>query len=658
DYSSASVSVTCTDADCDDADGNRILTETAAVTTSTTATCTESGTTTYTATATINGGEVSDEKTVDAPATGHTYAEPGTENADEYISWTWGKSSLGAGVATLTLTCAVCEETWVSDATAGTPTENTDEYTVTVTGPDGKEYSDTYTLTGDEVLTHVHNYVSGDWTWSEDYAECTRTLTCEASDSTTCDEETRTEAAVVAEEKTGATCTEDAYTVYTATFGGETVQTATVTDEGTATGHTAKTYGDGRSYAVYDEGDTGWTAECEVCGEWFAVNGLSGYVLVATDGTSFAAAIGVAKEAGYEATATEITEILIPADTSIELTTYVDIDFNNVAIYGADRETSKIVDTSNEEKKSGTIYESGIQITGSNVTIKNLTIDGSAYNDDGHAKTEYIHTIRINAGDNINIVSCTITGGGHLNNDSSILIQKGTNITIDDCDISGGNKCVYIDSSDSVELTVKGSKLDAEYPFQIEHEAGTISLKVYDSCICGRNSLGAGIETLYFEGCTFGYHLVDYANDSDGDSYVGTYFGVFNAYSDATIVNCYFMAIPVSDGTNTRDPLVNSSRNYAVNARTDNNDDDVTITLIECTFENTNSALTGTKVNVTSDTFMYILGSKSGAKGDAIFVFEDGGDRWKYDTTGKTLVLMEVANEVPVAIIGKKEDFE
>ncbi len=125
-------------------DETHVMEITATVTTETTdPTCTEDGEVVYTATVELDGETYTDDRSVTLPAMGHTWGEPTWEWSDDHKT------------ATATFTCTECGETYtVTDEAILTETneDGTVTYTATVIGPDGKEYTTTYTTavpTGD-----------------------------------------------------------------------------------------------------------------------------------------------------------------------------------------------------------------------------------------------------------------------------------------------------------------------------------------------------------------------------------------------------------------------------------------------------------------------------------------------------------------------------
>ena len=130
--------------------GSTKTVEAAVTSQETPATCETPGRTVYTASvaadASLDGTAKEDTKTVSIPALGHAYGEP---------AWTWD----GFTKATATFTCAndpthkqtvVAEGDDIASSTSG----GTTTYTATITGPDGKTYTNT-TSDNSKLITEV-----------------------------------------------------------------------------------------------------------------------------------------------------------------------------------------------------------------------------------------------------------------------------------------------------------------------------------------------------------------------------------------------------------------------------------------------------------------------------------------------------------------------
>ena len=180
------------------------------------ATCTEDGVIYYTATASYEGEEFSDILVIPGePSTGH--------------SWDEGKVASEASCVkggSMIYTCTVCGAVKTSPIASG------------------------------------HVYKVAAWNWTEDNTACTVDLVCERDA-----EHTSTAAAEVSIVEVPATCTEDAYTVYTAAYGDESDEKI-VTEEGTAAGHSVELIE--AVPATCTEDGTEAYYECAVCGKLFA----------------------------------------------------------------------------------------------------------------------------------------------------------------------------------------------------------------------------------------------------------------------------------------------------------------------------------------------------------------------------------------------------
>ncbi len=205
------------------------------------ASCTEDGSTEYTVFVTIEDKEYSDTKTVTIPATGHSYKD----------SWVWAEDYSSA---TCTLACqnTGCTESKDYTATGSAITTTTTEptcteagtttYTATITGDDGKTYSNSVTIETTEATGHSWDYTNGEWSWKDDGSSVTFTVSC-TNDGCT---ETKTytsigdesQITITTSSSTDATCTEDGSTTYTASLTvGEDTYTSTKTVTTPATGH-------------------------------------------------------------------------------------------------------------------------------------------------------------------------------------------------------------------------------------------------------------------------------------------------------------------------------------------------------------------------------------------------------------------------------------
>ncbi|MCR5042183.1 MAG: hypothetical protein K6C36_08835, partial [Clostridia bacterium] len=147
---------------------------------------------------------------------------------NSFDSFVWGE---GYATAQAKLICADCgAETLVAAAVASetTPATCEDDAFTTYTATYGDESEDK-TVT-DEGTKLAHPYEFDSFVWGEGFTTAQAKLVCPD-----CGAE-KLVAAAVASETTPATCEDDAYTVYTATYDGHT-EDKTVTDENTALNH-------------------------------------------------------------------------------------------------------------------------------------------------------------------------------------------------------------------------------------------------------------------------------------------------------------------------------------------------------------------------------------------------------------------------------------
>lgn len=159
--------------------------------------------------------------------TGHKYSAP---------EWTW---SADYTTAAAKFSCSQCDS--VETVTDFNPTENlvtaadcennkVVTYTAKVTFNNENYENTSAEVTVPETATE-HNYQFVEFEWAEDGTTAKAKLVCENDDSHILYED-----AEMSSDPHAATCEEDAYTVYTATYE-ENQDTNTVTEKGTATGH-------------------------------------------------------------------------------------------------------------------------------------------------------------------------------------------------------------------------------------------------------------------------------------------------------------------------------------------------------------------------------------------------------------------------------------
>ncbi|MBQ2634327.1 MAG: S8 family serine peptidase [Oscillospiraceae bacterium] len=192
--------------------------------------CEAAGQAVYVASVTGPDGETwTDTKTVTLPATGHAWGEP---------EWTW---EADYSAAKAKFTCAN-DASHVQDLDATVSPATTDPdcttdgqtvYTATVTGPDGKQYSDEKTVT---LPATGHSYSAPVWTWAEDCSMAVATFTC-----TEGDDSVKLTATVAADAAASApaSCEAAGQAVYVASVTGPDGETYTDTKTVTlpATGH-------------------------------------------------------------------------------------------------------------------------------------------------------------------------------------------------------------------------------------------------------------------------------------------------------------------------------------------------------------------------------------------------------------------------------------
>ena len=184
DYSMAVATFTCES-------GDSVVEKTAAVVldeeTSFAPGCESEGENNYIATVTFNGVEYSDTASETVPATGHSYGAP---------EWTWEVTETEFGntiSAKAVFTCAEGDSTVEKTAMLSVESQNYTApdcetagqvdyvYTGTVVGPDGVEYTDTYTDHHD-FEARGHNWTIADHetdiVWAEDHSSVSVKLTC------------------------------------------------------------------------------------------------------------------------------------------------------------------------------------------------------------------------------------------------------------------------------------------------------------------------------------------------------------------------------------------------------------------------------------------------------------------------------------------------
>ena len=249
------------------------------------ANCLNDAYTFYTVTVEYEGETYTDQRRVDHAGTalGHDYPEPDPDEDVDGVTYEYTYSDAGEIIgATMTRVCARCGEEETREATVDRMVpefldvceyDGSAEYYLFW---DGIEFSKYVTVT---ITPLGHDYGEPEFDWIEGgddtYEGATAYITCSRDEDHVVELE-----ATMTEEYHGATCLNDAYTLYTATVEWENetyTDTRTVTEEETATGHEfpqpdpdedvdGVTY----EYTYSDAGEiTGatMTLVCTVCGE-------------------------------------------------------------------------------------------------------------------------------------------------------------------------------------------------------------------------------------------------------------------------------------------------------------------------------------------------------------------------------------------------------
>lgn len=163
-------------------------------------TCTKTGKIVYTARVTQNDIEYIATKEVVISATGHDYGEPKFTFSDDYTS------------AKAEFVCSQCND---KQEVSAEVTENTTEPTCTIDGKivytakvmfEEKIYEDTR----EKNIAAGHKYGEPQFIFSDDYQSAEAQFICERCD------DTKDVSATVTSQSTGASCTEDGMTIYTA----------------------------------------------------------------------------------------------------------------------------------------------------------------------------------------------------------------------------------------------------------------------------------------------------------------------------------------------------------------------------------------------------------------------------------------------------------
>lgn len=280
DLSRATVVIACGNSGCDEK-----LSLDGIITSKTTATCKTPGTTTYTATAQYNGKTYTDTpEPVAVEILPHDYSGG--------PKWEWSEDK---STATAVFSCSygcgttVKEKGTVRYETTGATCKvpGTTIYTATVQY-EGEEYEDSKTVT-DKLIPHDF---SGEpkWEWSEDNSTATAVFSCSYGCGTTVEKE-----GTVRYKTTGATCTVQGTTVYTATLQ---YNEKTYEDSKTVTDATIPHDFSGKPEWKWSEDKSTATAvfSCEFgCGETMEKEGTVNLETITTEATCKAAGKGTYK---------------------------------------------------------------------------------------------------------------------------------------------------------------------------------------------------------------------------------------------------------------------------------------------------------------------------------------------------------------------------
>ena len=182
----------------------------------------------------------------------------------------------------------------------------------------------------------------------------------------------------------------------------------------------------------------------------------------------------------------------------------------------------------------------GVKVTNPNVTISNMTIDGSAITSGG-----YNSIINVEA-DGVVIDGVVMKNGGTSTWNSSILVEKigsSATFTVKNSTISGSFRGVLRESCNA-NIVIDNCDIDAVYPFNIDGgNGGTVTVK--DSSLHGWTSY-SGIDSVTFTNCKFskansGYDVVAaYVNTTFTDCEFDSSFNIYAQTSPFTfsIIDC------------------------------------------------------------------------------------------------------------------------
>ena len=182
----------------------------------------------------------------------------------------------------------------------------------------------------------------------------------------------------------------------------------------------------------------------------------------------------------------------------------------------------------------------GVKVTNPNVTISNMTIDGSAI-----TSTGYNSIINVKA-DGVVIDGVVMKNGGKSTWNSSILVEQigsSATFTVKNSTISGSFRGVLRESCNA-NIVIDNCDIDAVYPFNIDGgNGGTVTVK--DSSLHGWTSY-SGIDSATFTNCEFskaksGYDVVAaYVNTTFTDCEFDSSFDIYAQTSPFTfsIIDC------------------------------------------------------------------------------------------------------------------------
>ena len=177
----------------------------------------------------------------------------------------------------------------------------------------------------------------------------------------------------------------------------------------------------------------------------------------------------------------------------------------------------------NSSLKVGTTNGDGYKIKTPNVTLSNLTIDGSDVTSGG-----YKSVINIERGGYGAVIdNCVIKGGGGSTWNSSILVeglQSGETVTVKNTKISGAFRGILRESC-AADIYIDNCDIDAVYPFNVDGGSKPSKIVVTDSRLHGWTSY-SNVDNVTFTNTEFSKGNSGYDNVA--------------AYEDTTFDNCTF----------------------------------------------------------------------------------------------------------------------